>query len=323
MKAFRILAVAAAALCIAACGKGSWDDDPIDMRSNWWYRSNIIYGGVRSIDEGDVITEYNRQGRITKIHDDLMEKSISYNAKGLPYSIRYRNYDARGTVTYSSELHFEYYNYGKFCPVPASAGSEEFNLYDNGLLPGLSRIIWDSSDEGRIESEYIFEGNILKIVTTNVDHPEVTYDVQQIEYMGNYPRAFRGKGYFFTVTAYQANGMFDEFREGYLDNGIITNDFYYCIVRDFNEMMLIESVEETVYEASVPSETRLEEYSYNDLGDCIEVLFQAPGIKERTITSYEYDDWDNWISMTSFMRDELTGRQIGNVTTVRRVIRYY
>ena len=324
MKAFRFLAFAAAVLCIVSCGKGRlWEDEPIDMNSNWWYRSNIVYGGIRTIDEGLTGYEYNKQGRLIRVHDDLMEKSITYNSKGLPYSVSYRNYDERGTLTYSSEQHFEYYNYGKYCPVISNPGDEEFKLLDNGLLPGLSRIVWETSDKGRIESEYVFSGNTLTIVTTNLEDPADVYENLVVEFRGDYPYSFRGKGYYFSVTGYQRNGMFDEFREGYLDNGVLTNDFYYCIVRDFNEMMLVESIDEDVYEGAIPVEKRRQDFVYNELGDCIDFYYEAPGVKEHTINSYEYDDFDNWYSMVSFVRDELSGRQIGGLQTIHRTIRYW
>lgn len=316
MKLTRLFILGAAALCLASCEK-----DPLEQgNGNWWFQNGLVTGGIKTIVENGYTTTYDKNGRPISMKGVDYEETITYNSDGLPSKIE-------STETVSAALEkttqtFEYSNGGKFCPMMMSPGFV-FHVFYQGLVPGLSKITWESKSQGTIVSTYTFQGDKLVIHTTGgADYKDV-----EIEYKGVYPYQMNGEMEFFGPLTYQENGMFDTYREGFVDSetGIMTMDRTLTVNKNFKNKMIPEKEVGKWYNS--PSgelyNTETITYTYNEHGDCIkEVTVNTCANCDTTTseTTYEYDSKGNWIKSTT--RVSSTGG-FNNTYSNQREITYY
>ncbi|MBR5703272.1 MAG: hypothetical protein IKX45_03365 [Bacteroidales bacterium] len=315
MKLFHYLAVIALVLGLMSCTKD--EEKSIDPNSNWWYRANVVQGGIKTITQSDgLYYEYNKKGlcillRASNSYGNTTEITYSYNSKNLPAKIVTKEtmFGLNKTITQI----FEYNNNGKYCPVPRDAGSAGLYWDTQGLLPGLSKITWiTEGDEGyakagTVVSDYIFNESKLTIKTSG------GYTDVVIDYEEAYPIYSNLSWYCIGPCTYHPNGMLQTYVEGFTEQEVINGTVHTRFYKNHNNsaMLLEKDVDSTG--GKVISEKT---FTYNTSGDEIKMVSET---LTRT-TAYEYDNKGNWIKKTS-TSESSNGEQ--QTVTTTRTITYY
>lgn len=318
MKPINYLVIIALVMGLMSCTK---DEESIDPNSNWWYRANVVQGGIKSITVSDgLYYEYNKTGLCTlkrsgRSGGNTMETSYAYNSKNLPAKIITKEtvYGLNKTVTQI----FEYNNKGKYCPIPSAAESAGLNWNVYGLLPGLSKITWVTEGDigvakaGTVVSDYVFNDSKLTIKTSS-DNGSSYSDVV-IDYEGSYPIYSNLSWYYTGPCTYYPNGMLQTYVDGFADQGSPETVRTWTYTNHNNGAMLLEKVVNSIG-AKVSS---VETYTYNTSGDVIKYVVSET---LNSTTDYEYDSKGNWIKSTS--TSEYSNGDKQTVTTTRTITYY-
>ena len=339
---FKYLFLAAAMFAVAACedpqenGLEPEQDPSGDV--NYWYIHGLAPKGVKSIATQGYTENYDNAGRITSFVSDNSSTTYTYNSKGLPATIVSTDiYDGK---EYSTTQAFEYNNFGAFCPYPMGPG-HVFHLWENGLVPDLSKVTWTSEEDGTIVMEYKFEGNELIISTSggNRTMPDslgnmvpVVYDDLVFEYRGAYPYQISLEHEFLGPMTYQENGMFDSYVEGFYSwtpgfEGFVTTHRTRTASKDFKNMMLMTREVSKYFNDGEADPYDIETIvcSYDEKGNLLreEVTHTQEGC-DHIITNYNYtfDSKGNWIKVDA-SNQNLNYPDWSNDWSEERQISYY
>lgn len=313
-KLFIILA--AAALCMVACkkddngGNGSAD-------GNYWTIHNTVAKGIKSVEMDNYTYYFDKDGRETGSKSSYGESSITYNSDGFPTRIESKDIQD-GKVTATEVQTFEYGNKGKWTPVPMGPGNI-FHIYMQGLYNGISKVTWTGGYNDGAVMDYKFSGNKLTVTTTSPDS-ELTYEDIVFEYDGAYPTHYKrapvGTGEFgeeIGPLTYQANGMFDQYKENFLTDGIVYQETVINVSKKFKSVMQAESEVRKSYnlnwndDGKAVSQAELYNtetiaYEYNEHGDVVKEITSntEEGSEDYLSTyEYEYDAKGNWTKCTT------------------------
>lgn len=303
----------AATLCLVSCNK----DDFADENTNWWYRSQLGPKGVKSItDDYGNTTTYNQNGTVASEKHEGYEAKFTYNKDGLLTESNSKQVINGKTIT--SVWKFEYNNKGKFVPRPMGVGSI-FHVYLLGLVPDLSKVTIQDSEDGNCVMEYTFSGDKMTMTTTGGAYGP--YEPVVVEYKGNYPNSSETDMEFFGPITYQENGMFDTYTEGFINEGQKTTTRTFHVLKGRNDMMLTEKMVDISW-----GETSTDTYTYNEHGDQILSESVTAHEKSKSETTYEYDSKGNWIKAewVHSYYDTSAGKWVErNRSTQTRKIEYY
>lgn len=336
------LLAAVAMLAISACdNEQSTENDPsVEGDSNFWYVNGMVSKGIKSItnDYGNyTVTEnYDSDGRLTSYVTPDGNVTYTYNSNGLPVKIV--DNEQYGDKKNTSTTTFEYNNSSKFCPIPMSPGNI-FHIFEQGLLPGLSKVTFYLGDEGSAVMEYKFQGDKLTVTTTcknmtmwddKGEEVPAEYDDIIFEYEGNYPYKYSGEHEFLGPLTYQDNGMFDKYIEGFYSwqtPGFVTMKRTRTISKTSKKFMLVEKETDEWYNdgESKPYDIETIVFTYNDKGDVIkEEITHTAEYAENSITSYEYeyDSKGNWTKMSGNIKKVGETEPYNSWTQERKVIYY-
>lgn len=336
-KLFIILA--AAALCMVACkkddngGNGSAD-------GNYWNIHNTVAKGIKSVEMDNMTIYFDENGRETGSKSSYGESSITYNSDGFPTRIESKDIQD-GKVTATEVQTFEYGNKGKWTPVPMGPGNV-FHIYMQGLFNGISKVTWTGGYNDGAVMEYKFSGNKLTITTTSPDAERGDFEDIVFEYDGAYPvhykRAPVGTGEEIGPLTYQANGMFDQYRENFLTDGIVYQETIINVSKKFKNVMQAESEVRKSYnlnyddngKATSQAElynTQTTAYEYNEHGDVVkETTTNTEELSWDYLSTYEYeyDAKGNWTKCTTTMTvTRPANASEPRVYTQERKIQYY
>lgn len=308
-KHFFVSAIMALTLgMLVSCDTEGTTDDPNVTGTNYWNSNSLtrmqLLGSVRTLvqDEAGYQATYtfNADGNLT-----------SYLVVG-----RYvTNYTYQGgkltsETMQSTTTNYEYANVGKYVPL------DSYDLYEKGLVPGLSAII-----KGSERTDYVFSGSNLLIIHKYNGTP---MDTATFQYTGNYPtgQTFVTPWHTSTLTiTYAANGMFKSYSnqmsgQGFQESRVLT------FKADDTFQLKDKSVNSNTFESQTNTSTT--NYTYNDKKFLTESVSDTDGtIYEGTrFTDYVYDDKGNWTSRKVSMYNTLT--QVWQVVkTETRTITYY
>lgn len=339
-KLFIILA--AASLCMVACkkddtgGNGSSD-------GNYWNIHNTVAKGIKSVEMDNMTIYFDENGRETGTKSSYGESSITYNSDGFPTRIESKDIQD-GKVTSTEVQTFEYGNKGKWTPVPMGPGNI-FHIYMQGLYNGISKVTWEGGYNDGAVMEYKFSGNKLTVTTTSPDAKRGDFEDIVFEYDGAYPVHFKrapvGTGEFgeeIGPLTYQANGMFDQYRESFLTDGILYMERVTTVNKTFKSVMLADSEVSKYYNLNYDDKgkatsqaelynTETITYEYNEHGDVVkQTTTNTSTLSEDYLTTceYEYDSKGNWTKCTTTMTvTRPANASEPRVYTQERKIQYY
>ena len=308
-----ILFTAVLSVALNSCNK------PVDPDStNWWFRNNLVSGGIKTIDMGFYKYHYDRNGRNIHTESSVDEWFYEYDSDGLLTKETYINPDNGDSII--KQKVYEYNNKGKFVQ-PLLEDIEGFAYFNyTYLIPGLSRVIMTTTRNGEQthsgERVYEFQGDSMLII--HFGHYNTNRDTTVVKYKGDYPYECTKDKYCFGPVSYQENGMFSEFRRVFKNyDGSIDRDatFYY---RNINGRMLIDK---RVFKNSYKTETTY--YTYDDNGNPIrEISFDTENKPLITEYSYVFDSKGNWTQKTATFTDSV-GNQLYKPRTETRTIEYW
>ena len=300
-------------MCLVSCNK----DEFADGNTNWWYRSQLGPKGVKSItdDFGNTKT-YNQNGTIASEKREGFEAHFTYNKSGQLTESNSKQVINEKIIT--SVWKFEYNNKGKFVPRPMNVGFI-FHVYMQGLVPDLSKVTIQDSEDGNAVMEYTFQGDKMTLTTTGGAYGP--YDPVEVEYKGNYPYSSQTDMEYFGPMTYQENGMFDAYTEGFINEGQITTTRTFYVLKGRNDMMLTEKMVDVSW-----GETTTDTYTYNEHGDQISSLSVSQYGSAKSTTTYEYDSKGNWVKaewVNSYKDANSSTWVETNRSTQTRKIEYY
>lgn len=342
-KLFIILA--AASLCMVACKKDDTGNngDNGSADGNYWNIHNTVAKGIKSVEMDNMTIYFDENGRETGSKSSYGESSITYNSAGFPTRIESKDIED-GKVTATEVQTFEYGNKGKWTPVPMGPGNI-FHIYMQGLYNGISKVTWEGGYNDGAVMEYKFSGNKLTVTTTSPDAERGDFEDIVFEYDGAYPVHFKrapvGTGEFgeeIGPLTYQANGMFDQYRENFLTDGIVYQETIINVSKKFKSVMQAESEVRKSYNLNYDDKgkatsqaelwnTSTTSYTYNEHGDCVtETTINTSTLSEDYLTTYEYeyDSKGNWTKCTTTMTvTRPANASEPRVYTQERKIQYY
>ena len=338
-KLFIILA--AASLCMVACkkddngGNGSAD-------GNYWTIHNTVAKGIKSVEMDNYTYYFDKDGREIGSKSSYGESSITYNSDGFPTRIESKDIQD-GKVTATEVQTFEYGNKGKWTPVPMGPG-KIFHIYMQGLYNGISKVTWEGGYNDGAVMEYKFSGNKLTVTTTDSD-PKSTHEDIVFEYDGAYPTHYKrapvGTSEFgeeIGPLTYQANGMFDQYKENFLTDGIVYQETIINVSKKFKNVMQAESEVRKSYNLNFNDDgkavsqaeldnTQTTAYEYNEHGDVVkETTTNTEELSWDYVSTYEYeyDTKGNWTKCTTTMTvTRPANASEPRVYTQERKIQYY
>lgn len=342
MKFKYLLLAAAAMLTVASCDEEKIDNTGNDQggnqATNYWYIHGNVAKGIKSINNDGYVENYDSEGRLKSFVSEYGSNTYTYNSDGLVTSIvtvdRYDNQEHTSTQT------FEYNNAGKFCPFPMSPG-QVFHIYENGLVPNLSKVTWTYDDEDPTVMEFKFKDDKLTISTTgsrtmldgNGDLVDMPYDDIIFEYTGNYPNKCSQEHEFLGPMTYMDNGMFATYVEGFYSwdpqyPNFVTLERTRTVNKNFKDRMLTEKEVNKWYNEGEASPYDIETivFTYNEHGDEIkeEVTHTSADSDHIIVTyEYEYDSKGNWTKVTVTNNNLNYPDSEPNVWSSEREIVYY
>ena len=314
-----ILFTAVLSAALNSCAKPANTDS-----ANWWFRYNLISGGIKTIDMGFYKDHFDKNGRNIHTESSVDEWFYEYNSDGLLTKETYIDRDRGDTIV--EQKIFEYNNKGKFVqPLLEDVEGFAYFNYDY-LIPDLSRVIMTTTRNGvqthSGERVYEFQGDRMLII--HFGHYNRNRDTTVVMYKGNYPYECTRDKYCFGPVRYQENGMFSEFRRVFKNyDGSINRDatFYY---RNINGQMLIDK---RVFKNRYNTETTY--YTYDDKGNPIrEIAFNTENKPIIVEYSYVFDSKGNWTQKTATFTDVdgnqyTDGNQLYKPRTETRTIEYW
>lgn len=341
-KLFIILA--AASLCMVACKKddngNNGDNGSAD--GNYWNIHNTVAKGIKSVEMDNYTYYFDENGREIGSKSSYGESSITYNSDGFPTRIESKDIQD-GKVTATEVQTFEYGNKGKWTPVPMGPG-RIFHIFMQGLYNGISKVTWEGGYNDGAVMEYKFSGNKLTVTTTDSD-PKSTHEDIVFEYDGAYPTHYKrapvGTGEFgeeIGPLTYQANGMFDQYKENFLTDGIVYQETIINVSKKFKNVMQAESEVRKSYNLNFNDDgkavsqaelynTQTTAYEYNEHGDAIkETVTNTEELSWDYVSTYEYeyDTKGNWTKCTTTMTvTRPANASEPRVYTQERKIQYY
>lgn len=339
-----IIILAAASLCMVACKKddngNNGDNGSAD--GNYWNIHNTVAKGIKSVEMDNYTYYFDENGREIGSKSSYGESSITYNSDGFPTRIESKDIED-GKVTATEVQTFEYGNKGKWTPVPMGPG-RIFHIYMQGLYNGISKVTWEGGYNDGAVMEYKFSGNKLTVTTTDSD-PKSTHEDIVFEYDGAYPTHYKrapvGTGEFgeeIGPLTYQANGMFDQYKENFLTDGIVYQETIINVSKKFKNVMQAESEVRKSYNLNFNDDgkavsqaelynTQTTAYEYNEHGDAIkETVTNTEELSWDYVSTYEYeyDTKGNWTKCTTTMTvTRPANASEPRVYTQERKIQYY
>ncbi len=299
---------------IHSCAK---DTDP--GPTNWWFRSDLVSGGIKTIDYDFYTYHYDKNGHEIHIVTSVDEWFYEYNSNGLRTKQTYINQNNGDTI--KEVTVYEYNNKGKFVQLlqPDVEGVVLINY--NYLIPDLSRVMMTTTRNGEIthsgERLYEFHGDRLLIIQCGLDN---SYrDTTVVVYKGNYPYECNRDKYCFGPVSYQQDGMFSEFRRVFKNyDGSINMEVTFCYRNNNGRMLLDKKVTKG---RSGGTETIF--YTYDDNGNPIrDIVFSNDNLSLIAEYSYVFDSKGNWIQKTETYTD-IEGNQLSKPITETRSIEYW
>lgn len=342
-KLFIILA--AASLCMVACKKDDTGNngDNGSADGNYWNIHNTVAKGIKSVEMDNMTIYFDENGRETGSKSSYGESSITYNSDGFPTRIESKDIQD-GKVTATEVQTFEYGNKGKWTPVPMGPGNV-FHIYMQGLFNGISKVTWTGGYNDGAVMEYKFSGNKLTVTTTSPDAERGDFEDIVFEYDGAYPVHFKrapvGTGEFgeeIGPLTYQANGMFDQYKENFLTDGIVYQETIINVSKKFKNVMQAESEVRKSYNLNYDDKgkatsqaelynTETITYEYNEHGDVVkETTTNTEELSWDYVSTYEYeyDAKGNWTKCTTTMTvTRPANASEPRVYTQERKIQYY
>ena len=339
-----IIILAAASLCMVACKKDDNGNNGDNGRAdgNYWNIHNTVAKGIKSVEMDNYTYYFDENGREIGSKSSYGESSITYNSDGFPTRIESKDIQD-GKVTSTEVQTFEYGNKGKWTPVPMGPGNI-FHIYMQGLYNGISKVTWKGGYNDGAVMEYKFSGNKLTITTTDSD-PKSTHEDIVFEYDGAYPTHYKrapvGTGEFgeeIGPLTYQVNGMFDQYKENFLTDGIVYQETIINVSKKFKNVMQAESEVRKSYNLNFNDDgkavsqaelynTQTTAYEYNEHGDAIkETVTNTEELSWDYVSTYEYeyDTKGNWTKCTTTMTvTRPANASEPRVYTQERKIQYY
>lgn len=309
-----------AMFAFTACEDPAEGNDPgtATAEDNFWATFQLAPKGVKSITENGYTDNYDSNGRLISSSSENDIIKYTYNAEGYISKIESEYKDWRGNTIKETEI-FEFNNGDKFCPLPMGPGSI-FHIFENGLVKGLSKITFESSEDSTIVMEYNFNGNKMTATTSggywtqNEAGQEIyeRFDDIVIEYEGNYPYSLKREHEFIGPMTYQDNGQFDKYTEGFYSwdpeyPNFVTLERTRTVNKKFKDRLLIDKEVSKYYNEGESAPWNIETITctYNEKGDItLESITNTEPNSENyeTTYEYEYDSKGNWTKCTSVMK---------------------
>lgn len=311
-KIFLLFLAATAVIAFQSCDKSDSDDSQDGSETtNWWYRTGVVSGGIKSISDGYTTENFDDKGRLTSTVSPYSKTLYEYNSSGL--IARIAELDPSNDDVLEERI-YEYGNPGKFIPNLMNPG-HLFHINQTGLIPGLSKIKYKyATGNNNCEVDFKFEGDNLLAILSFPGTPN--RDTTIVKYQGDYPYEYSNGWEFIGPITYYSNGMFKEYREGFISSGEVSTDrrYYYM---ESNKYMLLAKSTETSY-----GTTSTTEYTYDDKGNTVRSVYSNGENKSITEFSYEFDSNGNWTKCTETSKDG-EGQEIGPGMVQTRVIEYW
>ena len=296
------LLLLAAVIGLFSCGK----TDKPTKDVNWWYRSNIEYPGIKSIEtyfyaeylDGTVqkwqfnIQKYNRDGTLAYEKTDTFENTYTYNPDGTISKLEtnYYQYDeSSNTFKYEGNQTREYeYNNPGHLVIEASYPYMIACVNPCNLIPNLSKMVDYIDGEISLIRDYSFDEDRLTVTFTGKDANSAAPIT--VDYRGAYPYLCKTDRYEVGPITYQENGMPDSFHERVFTGDKITMDRTSYYLKGRTDKILLEKEEE--------ADDFCRWFTYNEYGDPVEVKCLYPGSDQWEIykIEYKYDSRGNWIN---------------------------
>lgn len=292
---------------LSSCDTGGTTDDPNGDGTNYWTSNTLtrmqLRGSVRTLvqDESGFQATYafNSDGNLT-----------SYSVVGrFAINYTYENGKLKSETMQATTTTYEYANTGKFVPI------DSYDIYDNGLVPGLSAII-----KGTERTNYVFNGSNLLIIHTYNGIPN---DTTTFQYTGDYPTGQSMVTPWHTNTltiTYAANGMFKSY-----SNQMSGQSFQESRVLTFKSDGTYQLKDKWVNSSTFDSQTTNStiQYAYNDKKDITEEVNDQDGTVNggNKYTEYVYDTQGNWTSRKVLMFTAGKTWELDHTET--RIITYY
>lgn len=313
-KIYLLFLAATAVIAFQSCDKSDSDDSQEGSETtNWWYRTGVVSGGIKSISDGYTTENFDDKGRLTSTVSPYSNTQYEYNSSGL--ISRIAELDPSDVDKVLEERIFEYGNPGKFIPNLMGPG-HMFHINETGLIPGLSKIKYKyATGNNNCEVDFKFEGDNLLAILSYPGFPNC--DTTIVKYQGDYPYEYSNGWEFIGPITYYSNGMFKEYREGFISSGEVSTDrrYYYM---ESNKYMLLEKFTEKIEGTSSTT------YTYDDKGNPVSSVYTFPTGKVGSVTnySYEFDSKGNWIKRSSTFQDG-EGQETGPGIVETREISYW
>lgn len=278
--------------CIVSCEKADTNNDSESSEtSNWWFRADMVSKGIKTIEEGDNVFHYDREGRLTLNEYPGRKLLYEYNSQG--FISKKTILDTENDDEVITRVTYEYENIGKFIPNVTVAGLVT-QLNTRGLLPNLSKIKVEQAQR-TYSTEFKFHGDTLVISDNSRFDGKI--DTVYVLYEGLYPYSTTS-GTVGPIT-YQKNGMFSTFR----------TDMGYFFYKEDDRFMLLDKY--SCYNSDQFKQYAV--YTYDDRGNKTKIkwteIYNDSSYVETTIISYKYDERGNWIERTfSYSYDPNTSK---------------
>lgn len=253
------------------------NSNPKEDTAVWWsqnHRTQLgLLGDVKSVtmyysDSEYTLTEFDALGNITSEKD--------YTDEGLQSFIEYSYNDKNQLITKNSNdtiTQYEYGNHSKFVPT------NSLHWEDSQFLKSLSKI---TCADG---SKIVFIASEDEIVAISNN------DTTIIKYSGILPISAQygdsKNGAFVGPVSYQKNGMFLNYTEKTIVNGVAT--MCKTTYKTDDTFMLVNTYE---------NEEGTTAYTYNDNKCILKTSVNGGAGYEANYYNYEYDNQGNWTSYT-------------------------
>lgn len=267
---------------LVSCDTEGTTDDPGNTGTNYWNSNTLTRMQLRGSVHSLVQDEAGFQATYTFNADGNLTSYLVVGRSLINYT--YQDGKLVSETFQSTTTNYEYNNAGKYVPLDA------WELYDMGLVPGLSAII-----EGQERWDYTFNGSKLLIIHKYNGTP---MDTATFDYTGNYPTGQSMVTPYHTNTltmTYAANGMFKSYSnqmsgQGFQESRVLT------FKADDTYQLKDKMVSSNTWESQTSTSTT--QYTYNDKKDLTEQVSDTDGtIYEGTrFTDYVYDEKGNWTS---------------------------
>lgn len=256
--------------------------------SNYWSSNALtklqLKGSVHTMtmnDDGQTVYTFNTDGNLTSKVQTGSSYSNSYtytyeDGKMISETSTYSSSTSSSQrASQTSTTFYEYENTGKYVP------RGPFHIYEMGLVPALSAIIFPSS-----RTDFEFHGSDLWIISSSNG---VANDTTIVRYNDKYPSSSGNTWSYVNNMTYASNGMFLTYDEGFFGPNYDDKRAYTFLPDD--KYLLIKKMVNTY--TGTNNTVNTTNYTYNDKKDILE---QSSEEWTTQWTDYDYDTAGNWTS---------------------------